>query len=155
MSVDFYSHGVPCQKSKSGPNIILLHPEFRYRLWRALSDPRLAGSSVYSGARSNEHQAQLRIANGCPDVWTASPSRCRIPTAIPGRSLHNPRPAGFRWGNLLFEVPWAIAADIQFVKRPSRVVDPIMQSYGLHRIKRTALRQIRALANKALGAPND
>jgi len=135
MGIDFYSKGVPCQKSSSGPNIIGLHPEFRYRLWRALIDPRLEGSAVYSGTREDEHQARLRVSNGCPDVYKSPASTCRIPTAIPGRSLHNRRPVGFKWGNLNFESRWAIAADIWFAGRPSSEVDPVMSSYGLHRIR--------------------
>ncbi len=41
-----------------------------------------------SGWRSNDRQIQLRTINGCPDVWTSSPSSCRVPTAIPGTSMH-------------------------------------------------------------------
>ena len=41
-----------------------------------------------SGYRSTERQAELRVINGCPDVWTAPASSCRVPTAIPGRSMH-------------------------------------------------------------------
>ncbi|MCB9372765.1 MAG: D-alanyl-D-alanine carboxypeptidase family protein [Microthrixaceae bacterium] len=41
-----------------------------------------------SGWRSNTRQIQLRTINGCPDVWTSSPSSCRVPTAIPGTSMH-------------------------------------------------------------------
>ncbi len=41
-----------------------------------------------SGWRSNARQIQLRTINGCPDVWTSSPSSCRVPTAIPGTSMH-------------------------------------------------------------------
>ncbi len=40
------------------------------------------------GWRSPERTAELRIINGCPDVYTASPSSCRIPTARPGQSMH-------------------------------------------------------------------
>lgn len=42
-----------------------------------------------SGRRSIQEQIKLRISNGCPDVWTAPASSCRIPTAIPGQSEHN------------------------------------------------------------------
>ena len=42
-----------------------------------------------SGLRSIEEQIALRKKNGCPDVWTAPASSCRVPTAIPGRSNHN------------------------------------------------------------------
>ena len=38
--------------------------------------------------RSPQRTAELRVINGCPDVYTASPSSCRIPTARPGTSMH-------------------------------------------------------------------
>ena len=41
-----------------------------------------------SGWRSSARQIQLRTINGCPDVYTSSPSSCRVPTAIPGTSNH-------------------------------------------------------------------
>jgi zinc D-Ala-D-Ala carboxypeptidase len=41
-----------------------------------------------SGYRSPEITARLRLANGCPDVYTSPPSACRVPTAIPGSSEH-------------------------------------------------------------------
>ncbi len=41
-----------------------------------------------SGWRSPERTAELRVINGCPDVYNASPSSCRIPTARPGQSQH-------------------------------------------------------------------
>lgn len=65
-----------------------LAPEFASRLQAliAASGGRLRPGS---GLRSVEEQARLRIANGCPDVWTSPASSCRIPTAIPGRSNHN------------------------------------------------------------------
>ncbi|MBK5223937.1 MAG: D-alanyl-D-alanine carboxypeptidase family protein [Acidimicrobiia bacterium] len=40
------------------------------------------------GYRDNSAQIHLRTANGCPDVWEASPSLCWVPTAIPGTSMH-------------------------------------------------------------------
>ena len=40
------------------------------------------------GFRSHADQIRLRRANGCPDVYTARPSSCRVPTAIPGNSMH-------------------------------------------------------------------
>ncbi|WP_436533551.1 D-alanyl-D-alanine carboxypeptidase family protein [Actinoplanes sp. HUAS TT8] len=40
------------------------------------------------GFRTTQRQIELRKINGCPDVWTAPSSSCRVPTAIPGRSLH-------------------------------------------------------------------
>jgi D-alanyl-D-alanine carboxypeptidase len=41
-----------------------------------------------SGWRSTARQAELRVINGCPDLYTSPPSACRVPTAIPGRSRH-------------------------------------------------------------------
>jgi hypothetical protein len=43
---------------------------------------------VSSGFRSQQQQIDLRIKNGCPNIWTAKASQCRIPTAIPGSSNH-------------------------------------------------------------------
>jgi hypothetical protein len=40
------------------------------------------------GFRTREQQIERRIANGCPDVFTAQPEQCRTPTAIPGTSMH-------------------------------------------------------------------
>lgn len=40
------------------------------------------------GYRSTQRQIELRTKNGCPDVWRASASACRVPTARPGQSLH-------------------------------------------------------------------
>lgn len=41
-----------------------------------------------TGWRDPLTQIRLRTTNGCPDIYTAPPSTCRIPTAIPGTSLH-------------------------------------------------------------------
>ena len=41
-----------------------------------------------SGWRSPQRTAELRVINGCPDVYTSSPSTCRVPTARPGQSQH-------------------------------------------------------------------
>lgn len=41
-----------------------------------------------SAWRSYERQIELRTSNGCPDVYTASSSSCRVPTARPGFSNH-------------------------------------------------------------------
>jgi hypothetical protein len=41
-----------------------------------------------SGYRPMQRQIELRTINGCPDVWTAPASSCRVPTAIPGSSMH-------------------------------------------------------------------
>lgn len=40
------------------------------------------------GWRSTQRQIELRTINGCPDTHSAPPSSCRIPTAVPGRSMH-------------------------------------------------------------------
>lgn len=40
------------------------------------------------GWRSIETQRDLRSSNGCPDIDQAPASSCRVPTAIPGTSLH-------------------------------------------------------------------
>ena len=40
------------------------------------------------GYRSPDTTARLRVANGCPDVYTSPASSCRVPTAIPGSSMH-------------------------------------------------------------------
>jgi D-alanyl-D-alanine carboxypeptidase len=45
---------------------------------------RLSGG----GFRTKQRQVELRTINGCPDIWTAAASSCKVPTAIPGRSLH-------------------------------------------------------------------
>ena len=79
------------------------------------------------GFRTRERQIQLRKINGCPDVWTAPSSSCRVPTAIPGRSLHelgmavditsggrtiNSSSAAFKWLK-------ANARDYGFINLPS------------------------------------
>jgi hypothetical protein len=61
-----------------GPNLDAL-------IKAALADGVTLGGS---GWRSQQSQIELRKKNGCPDVWTAPASSCRVPTAIPGRSLH-------------------------------------------------------------------
>lgn len=42
-----------------------------------------------SGFRTQDEQIALRMKNGCPDIWSAPASSCRVPTAIPGKSNHN------------------------------------------------------------------
>jgi D-alanyl-D-alanine carboxypeptidase len=60
---------------------------FAYR--RMVDDAKKAGISISGGGfRTKQRQIELRTINGCPDVWTAPASSCRVPTAIPGRSLH-------------------------------------------------------------------
>jgi D-alanyl-D-alanine carboxypeptidase len=54
-----------------------------------VDDAKKAGIAISGGGfRTNQRQIELRKINGCPDVWTAPASSCRVPTAIPGRSLH-------------------------------------------------------------------
>lgn len=57
------------------------------RLERLLA---LAGGrvTVTSGRRTTAQQAALRVKNGCPDVYRAPASSCRVPTARPGESQH-------------------------------------------------------------------
>lgn len=60
---------------------------FAYR--RMVDDAKVAGISISGGGfRTKQRQIELRKINGCPDIWTAPSSSCRVPTAIPGRSLH-------------------------------------------------------------------
>lgn len=44
--------------------------------------------SITSGVRTRQEQIDLRITNGCPDIWSSPSSSCRIATAIPGTSKH-------------------------------------------------------------------
>ncbi len=62
-----------------------LGPSLQALLDAARADGIVLGGSGY---RSPDAQAALRRANGCPDVWTAPASSCRVPTAIPGSSQH-------------------------------------------------------------------
>jgi zinc D-Ala-D-Ala carboxypeptidase len=60
-----------------------------YPFQRMIDDAAKAGIKMSGGGfRTREQQIALRTTNGCPDVWTAPASSCRVPTAIPGRSLH-------------------------------------------------------------------
>ena len=60
-----------------------------YPFQRMIDDAAQAGIKMSGGGfRTREQQIALRTTNGCPDVWTAPASSCRVPTAIPGRSLH-------------------------------------------------------------------
>jgi D-alanyl-D-alanine carboxypeptidase len=40
------------------------------------------------GYRSSAGQIEARQRNGCPDIYNAPPSSCRVPTARPGQSMH-------------------------------------------------------------------
>jgi D-alanyl-D-alanine carboxypeptidase len=60
-----------------------------YPFQRMVDDAKAAGIPLSGGGfRTRQRQIELRTINGCPDVWTAPASSCRVPTAIPGRSLH-------------------------------------------------------------------
>lgn len=81
-------------KPASGEDIVeaegfYVHSSVQDQVSRMISDARSAGVrlSGYS-YRSPQRTAELRVINGCPDVYTSSPSSCRIPTARPGQSMH-------------------------------------------------------------------
>jgi D-alanyl-D-alanine carboxypeptidase len=60
-----------------------------YPFQRMVDDAARAGIQLSGGGfRTRQQQIALRTVNGCPDIWTAPSSSCRVPTAIPGRSLH-------------------------------------------------------------------
>lgn len=60
-----------------------------YPFQHLIDDAAKAGIKMSGGGfRTKAQQIALRTTNGCPDVWTAPASSCRVPTAIPGRSLH-------------------------------------------------------------------
>ncbi|MEV6305511.1 M15 family metallopeptidase [Actinoplanes sp. NPDC051861] len=60
-----------------------------YPFQRMIDDAAKAGVPLSGGGfRTKQRQIELRKLNGCPDIWTAPASSCRVPTAIPGRSLH-------------------------------------------------------------------
>jgi zinc D-Ala-D-Ala carboxypeptidase len=60
-----------------------------YPFQRMIDDAAKAGIPLSGGGfRTKQQQVALRTSNGCPDIWTAPASSCRVPTAIPGRSLH-------------------------------------------------------------------
>jgi len=66
-----------------------VHRNVAYAYRRMVDDARKAGILISGGGfRTKQRQIELRKINGCPDVWTAPSSSCRVPTAIPGRSLH-------------------------------------------------------------------
>ena len=66
-----------------------VHKDVRDAVSRMIGDARSSGVylSGYS-YRSPQRTAELRVINGCPDVYNSSPSSCRIPTARPGQSMH-------------------------------------------------------------------
>jgi D-alanyl-D-alanine carboxypeptidase len=66
-----------------------VHRNVAYGYRRMVDDAKKAGISISGGGfRTRQRQIELRTINGCLDVWTAPASSCRVPTAIPGRSLH-------------------------------------------------------------------
>ena len=66
-----------------------VHRNVAYPYKRMVDAAKAAGISISGGGfRTRQRQIELRKINGCPDVWTAPASSCRVPTAIPGRSLH-------------------------------------------------------------------
>ncbi|OJF14466.1 D-alanyl-D-alanine carboxypeptidase [Couchioplanes caeruleus subsp. caeruleus] len=94
-------------------NGVTVHKSVSFAFRRMLADAKADGVVLSGGGfRSKKRQIELRKINGCPDVWTAPASSCRVPTAIPGRSLHElglavdvtaggksltANSAGFRW----------------------------------------------------------
>ena len=68
---------------------VTVHQSIAYAFRRMLDAAKADGIVLSGGGfRTKERQIELRKINGCPDVWTAPASSCRVPTAIPGRSLH-------------------------------------------------------------------
>ena len=66
-----------------------VHRTVAYSYRRMVDDAKKAGIPISGGGfRTKQRQIELRKINGCPDVWTSPASSCRVPTAIPGRSLH-------------------------------------------------------------------
>ncbi len=70
-------------------NGITVNKTIAYELQRMITDAAQDGIALSGGGfRTKQQQIQLRVVNGCPDIWTAPASSCKVPTAIPGRSLH-------------------------------------------------------------------
>lgn len=68
---------------------VTVHKKVAFAFRRMLDAAKANGITLSGGGfRTKQRQIQLRTINGCPDVWTAPASSCRVPTAIPGRSLH-------------------------------------------------------------------
>ncbi|WP_240670252.1 M15 family metallopeptidase [Actinoplanes solisilvae] len=66
-----------------------VHKNVAYAFKRMVDDAKRSGIVLSGGGfRTKQRQIELRKINGCPDVWLAPSSSCRVPTAIPGRSLH-------------------------------------------------------------------
>ncbi|WP_067499569.1 M15 family metallopeptidase [Actinoplanes sp. TFC3] len=68
---------------------IRVNKTIAYAFQQMLDDAKADGVPLSGGGfRTRESQIELRKINGCPDIYTAPASSCRVPTAIPGRSLH-------------------------------------------------------------------
>lgn len=68
---------------------VTVHSSVSFAFKRMVDDAKQDGIALSGGGfRTKERQIELRKINGCPDIWTAPASSCRVPTAIPGRSLH-------------------------------------------------------------------
>jgi len=66
-----------------------VHRDVSDAVGQMIRDARNDGVSLTGyGWRSPERTAELRVINGCPDVYESSPSSCRIPTARPSQSMH-------------------------------------------------------------------
>lgn len=66
-----------------------VHNDVQDAVTRMIQDARSDGVTLSGYSfRSPQRTAELRVINGCPDVYNASPSSCRIPTARPGQSMH-------------------------------------------------------------------
>ncbi|MEV6599822.1 D-alanyl-D-alanine carboxypeptidase family protein [Actinoplanes sp. NPDC051346] len=94
-------------------NGVTVHKSVSFAFRRMLADAKADGVVLSGGGfRTKQRQIELRKINGCPDVWKAPASSCRVPTAIPGQSLHElglavditsggrsltANSAGFRW----------------------------------------------------------
>jgi len=70
-------------------NGVTVHRNVAFAFRRMIADAKADGIALSGGGfRTRQRQIELRKINGCPDVWSAPASSCRVPTAIPGRSLH-------------------------------------------------------------------
>ncbi|NMO50042.1 D-alanyl-D-alanine carboxypeptidase [Actinoplanes sp. TBRC 11911] len=68
---------------------ITVHRSVAFAFQRMIDDAKADGIVLSGGGfRTRQRQIELRKINGCPDISTAPASSCRVPTAIPGRSLH-------------------------------------------------------------------
>jgi hypothetical protein len=74
------------------------------------------------GFRSNSEQIKLRSVNGCPDL-TSSASTCAVPTAPPGKSMHE-------WG---LAIDFAVGGQTIGRGSPAKAwLDAHSASFGLH-----------------------